>query len=199
VRTRVDRIHAAGLEGDPDAQWPRLGSRERAIVITAAVAEPITPRVESEAGNQQAIGLHRPAARRYRDAELASAHRCIARPGVKTQHVVVHDRQGCNPSLVGIQPVCDGAAQIGFAPYWPVEADGTYVGLREPLGDMLTQSLFTFRAAGLLWKGGDDGDGNTRFIWFSVRDVSDSWHEANTKEQLGQLVRRSVQLGQGTR
>lgn len=58
--------------------------------------------------------------------------------------------------------------------------------------------VFTFRAAGLPWKGGDDGDGATKFVWFSVRDLEGSWHEASTKEQLGQLVRRGIQFEAAT-
>lgn len=61
--------------------------------------------------------------------------------------------------------------------------------------DFSRAGVFTFRAGGLAWKGGDDGAGAARTIWFCVKDLVGSWHEANSKEQLGQLVRRGVQFG----
>lgn len=57
---------------------------------------------------------------------------------------------------------------------------------------------WSFRAAGLTWQGCDEGDGNTRRITFAVLAVNDSWEEASTKEQLGQLVRRGIQFEQAS-
>lgn len=54
--------------------------------------------------------------------------------------------------------------------------------------------VFAFRAAGLAWRAGDDGDGNGRAIWFTVGDLDGSWHEASTREQLGALVRQGVRF-----
>lgn len=58
--------------------------------------------------------------------------------------------------------------------------------------------VWTFEAAGLCWRAGEDGDGDTRRIWYSVLTVDNGWEEASTKEQLGQLVRRGVQFEQAS-
>lgn len=56
--------------------------------------------------------------------------------------------------------------------------------------------VWTFKAAGLAWKGGEDGSGDERYCWFAVCDVRGSWHQASSKAQLGQLLADGVQLGQ---
>ena len=60
--------------------------------------------------------------------------------------------------------------------------------------DLSKSGVWTFQAAGLSWKGGDDGAGTTRVIWFAVADSDGSWHQASTKQQLGALVRRGVRF-----
>src|SRR4029077_16950968 len=72
VRLRIDRVQLCVGRGDPDGKRPALRGCERAIVVTAAVAESKVGAIEAQEGNDEHVRIREMALTRDRDVEYTA-------------------------------------------------------------------------------------------------------------------------------
>ncbi|GAB7524305.1 hypothetical protein PBS_32920 [Paraburkholderia sp. 2C] len=103
----------------------RAPSRERAVVIAAAVTEPVAILIEADTRHEDEIGHHVARRGRHRNAMLADCHRHVGRPGVKRERRMAFedDWNTCFTRGFEREPCRDRGARVEFAFERPVKTD----------------------------------------------------------------------------